>query len=99
MKVIISAAGTGGHINPGIAIANKIKEKEPKSENSYRCLRIPEVVAVELRKRKKRIDSDKDKMGELYKDCGYISVQENGLPHSVNAMNTALTKLNVTPGH
>lgn len=32
MKVIISAAGTGGHINPGIAIANKIKEKEPKSE-------------------------------------------------------------------
>ena len=32
MKVIISAAGTGGHINPGIAIANKIKEKEPNSE-------------------------------------------------------------------
>ena len=32
MRVIISAAGTGGHINPGIAIANKIKEKEPKSE-------------------------------------------------------------------
>ena len=27
MKVIIAAAGTGGHINPGIAIANKIKEK------------------------------------------------------------------------
>ena len=32
MKVIICAAGTGGHINPGIAIANKIKEKEPGSE-------------------------------------------------------------------
>lgn len=32
MKVIISAAGTGGHINPGIAIANKIKEKDPTSE-------------------------------------------------------------------
>ena len=32
MRVIISAAGTGGHINPGIAIANKIKEKEPDSE-------------------------------------------------------------------
>lgn len=32
MRVIIAAAGTGGHINPGIAIANKIKEKEPKSE-------------------------------------------------------------------
>ena len=32
MKVIISAAGTGGHINPGLAIANKIKEEQPDSE-------------------------------------------------------------------
>ena len=32
MRVIISAAGTGGHINPGIAIANKIKEKDSSSE-------------------------------------------------------------------
>ena len=32
MKVIIAAAGTGGHINPALAIANKIKQEEPKSE-------------------------------------------------------------------
>ncbi len=32
MKVIVSAAGTGGHINPAISIANKIREKEPNSE-------------------------------------------------------------------
>ncbi len=32
MRVIIAAAGTGGHINPGIAIANKIKEMEQDSE-------------------------------------------------------------------
>ena len=32
MKVVIAAAGTGGHINPGIAIANKIMEKEPQSK-------------------------------------------------------------------
>lgn len=32
MKVVIAAAGTGGHINPGIAIANKIMEKEPNSK-------------------------------------------------------------------
>ncbi len=32
MKVIIAAAGTAGHINPGISIANKIKEQEPNSE-------------------------------------------------------------------
>ena len=32
MKVIIAAAGTAGHINPGIAIANKIKEEEKDSQ-------------------------------------------------------------------
>lgn len=32
MKVVIAAAGTGGHINPGIAIANKIKQEEPQSQ-------------------------------------------------------------------
>ena len=32
MKAIIAAAGTGGHINPGIAIANEIKKQEPNSE-------------------------------------------------------------------
>lgn len=32
MKVVISAAGTGGHINPAIAIANKIKETEHDSQ-------------------------------------------------------------------
>lgn len=32
MKVIIAAAGTGGHINPALAIANKIKQEEKNSE-------------------------------------------------------------------
>ncbi len=32
MKVIVSAAGTAGHINPALAISNKIREKEPDSE-------------------------------------------------------------------
>ena len=32
MKVIIAAAGTAGHINPGLAIANKIKQEEKDSE-------------------------------------------------------------------
>lgn len=35
MKVVIAAAGTAGHINPGIAIANKIKEKEKDSEITF----------------------------------------------------------------
>lgn len=32
MRVIIAAAGTAGHINPGLAIANKIKDEEKDSE-------------------------------------------------------------------
>jgi UDP-N-acetylglucosamine--N-acetylmuramyl-(pentapeptide) pyrophosphoryl-undecaprenol N-acetylglucosamine transferase len=32
MRVIIAAAGTAGHINPGIAIANKIKENQKDSK-------------------------------------------------------------------
>lgn len=32
MKAIIAAAGTGGHINPGIAIANEIKRQKPNSK-------------------------------------------------------------------
>ncbi len=31
-KIIISGGGTGGHIFPAIAIANKIKEKYPNSK-------------------------------------------------------------------
>ena len=34
MKVIIAAAGTAGHINPGLSIANKIKEDASMSEES-----------------------------------------------------------------
>lgn len=32
MRIVIAAAGTGGHINPGIAIANKIMKEKPQSE-------------------------------------------------------------------
>lgn len=32
MRAIIACAGTAGHINPGLAIANKIKEEENTSE-------------------------------------------------------------------
>ena len=32
MRVLIACAGSGGHINPGIAIANAIKKNEPDSE-------------------------------------------------------------------
>ncbi|MBO5183289.1 MAG: undecaprenyldiphospho-muramoylpentapeptide beta-N-acetylglucosaminyltransferase [Bacilli bacterium] len=35
MKVVISAGGTGGHINPALAIIDKIKQEDKKSEFLY----------------------------------------------------------------
>ena len=71
----------------------KVIEKPPKTDNSYRLLRIPEAVAKEIEKRRTVIDANKLQYGEQYFDHDYISCQENGLPHSTAAMNSALTKL------
>lgn len=35
MNVVIAAAGTGGHINPGIAIANKIKQENKNAKITF----------------------------------------------------------------
>ena len=32
MRALIAGGGTAGHINPAIAIANKIKEQNPDAE-------------------------------------------------------------------
>ena len=71
----------------------QVMEKEPKTDNSYRRLKVPEVIAEEIEKRRCLVEANKQKYGEQYYDHGYISCQENGVPHSTAAMNTALTKL------
>lgn len=71
----------------------QIVEKPPKTENSYRTIRVPEVVIKELRIRKSQAENDMSRLGDMYLDQGYISCQENGVPHSVTAFNNALSKL------
>lgn len=73
--------------------AYEVIEKPPKTDNSYRLMRIPEAVAEEIEKRRALVAANKLQYGERYFDHDYISCQENGLPHSTAAMNSALTKL------
>ena len=68
-------------------------EKPPKTENSIRVLRIPDVIEREVKKRRKLIENNQLIAGKDYEDHDYISCQKNGKPHSQGAMNNALSKL------
>ena len=70
-----------------------VEEKEPKTANSDRILKLPSEIVEELREREELIDKWKVKCGSDYHDNGYISCQENGLPHATSAMNNALSKM------
>lgn len=71
----------------------EVIERAPKTENSYRTLRVPEIIMRELQIRQKQNVFYREKFGKNYLDCDYISCRENGLPHSVTALNNALAKL------
>ena len=68
-------------------------EKEPKTPNSYRTLRVPAIIIEELERRRELVEADKRRMGDRYLDKGYISCQPNGMLHGVTSMNNALSKL------
>ena len=71
----------------------ELVEKEPKTSNSYRTIRMPGIISEELVRRKALIDFNRQRFGDGFRDGGYISCQPNGLLHSMTALNTALTKI------
>ena len=71
----------------------QLVEKAPKTENSYRTLRVPKVIMDEVLERKRQNDLRKEQLGKKYIDNDYISCAANGLPHSASAFNNALLKL------
>lgn len=87
--------------NTGSRIAEYgLVERDPKTPNSFRTLRVPQIVMEEVKKRQELAESNKEKLQEKYRDKDYVSCQENGMLHSMAAFNTALTKLcnrNSTP--
>lgn len=68
-------------------------ERDPKTPNSFRKLRVPDVIFEELEKRKRLVDFNKEKYSDQYEDKDYISCQKNGKLHGMTALNTALTKI------
>ena len=74
-------------------IEYKLTEKLPKTENSIRCLKVPDLILEELSKRERLIYNNQLNYQEQYENHGYVSCQSDGKCHSLNSMNTALTKL------
>lgn len=70
-----------------------VVERDPKTENSFRILRVPEAVMKELKRRQQKIQFDKDRAGDEYEDNDYVCCRENGRPHALTSFNQALTKL------
>jgi len=71
----------------------KVIERDPKTENSFRVLRVPRVVMNEVKRRLQKIQHNRECYGDEYVDLGYICCQENGKPRGLASFNMALTKL------
>lgn len=67
-------------------------EKPPKTENSYRIMRVPTTILQEIEKRRKRIERNKKKFGADYHDRDYICCAENGDAYSLAAFYNALSR-------
>lgn len=84
--------------NPIIKEGSKIEtcnlvERDPKTTNSFRTLRVPEIIIRELENRRCIVNMNKEKLQSDYMDNDYICCQCNGKVHSLSAMNIALRKL------
>lgn len=68
-------------------------EKTPKTSNSYRILRVPEIIIKETKKRKMLTEYNKVKYETEYEDNDYISCQDNGKPRGMTSLNGIIAKL------
>lgn len=93
--VTIQRQVTGSYLfdnDTGKRIGAEPKEKEPKTENSYRTLRVPNIIMEQLEVRRQEVEKNKAKLKELYEDNDYVCGQKNGKPSSLCAMNIALNR-------
>lgn len=74
-------------------VSYDLEERDPKTQNSFRSLEIPQIIFDELEKRSILIEKYKNKYKDSYYDNDYISCQKNGLPHSMASLNGYLIKI------
>lgn len=84
--------------NPKVKGAFEIEEyavieRDPKTENSFRILRVPKAVMIEVERRLRRVELEKEWKGNYYDDSGYVSCQPDGKPRALSSFNQALTKM------
>lgn len=69
-----------------------IEERDPKTRNSLRKLRVPKIIMAQVKNRKKLKEYYQEKNAN-FKDFGYIGFQPNGHPHGVNSLNKYLKEV------
>lgn len=67
-------------------------EKNPKTKNSFRTLRVPDIVIEELNKREKFVELNKSTYKDDYIDGNYVSCRGNGIPHAASSLNIFIEK-------
>lgn len=71
----------------------RLVEKPPKTSNSIRCLKVPDLIIEELNIRKQVVLNNKKDYGDEYEDHDYVNCSADGTCHSLSAMNLALGRL------
>ena len=70
-----------------------VVERDPKTENSFRILKVPKAIMKEVERRLHYVEMKKEWYAGNYEDHGYVSSREDGKPRGLSSMNQALTKL------
>ena len=70
-----------------------IIDKDTKNQSSNRTLSIPKDIVELLWAEKTKQDKNKEYLGDLYEDSGYVVVRENGKPYRPNYLPIKLKKL------
>ena len=74
-------------------IENRVIEHYPKTSNSVRTLRVPDLILEELCKRREVVEINKKIFKDKYNDNDYVSCSELGKLHCLTALNANITKI------